>query len=249
MTVHIDLDAPDQWPAAVISALEDVRPIMRAWELDLPEERAADYDPAIAKLEEALYGYSITGWHCTRLADEEIDNVRANGLDVLSADLVDRRISEQVLRGRLTAATGRSLISSHQANELNRCGRIWFCFYPPLAAGEHGLSRLLSYWGGEATNWAHEDNAAIASALRQLGTPCIVEAEVPLAWLPDRWRVATSLVRRDLKFHGEHVTESVRVEHFSLRPIPGHCIRAIHQFPNPDFLMLSGCAEWREALS
>ncbi|WP_152545657.1 hypothetical protein [Mesorhizobium sp. NBIMC_P2-C4] len=46
------------------------------------------YDAAVYAVVDALQPYSVVGWHCTRLADHEIDDIKASGMVLLDADLV-----------------------------------------------------------------------------------------------------------------------------------------------------------------
>ncbi|BFI96060.1 MAG: hypothetical protein RSP_15700 [Rhodanobacter sp.] len=249
MSVLLNLDRPIEWPDALKATLDNVRPIMRAWELGLPAKNGADFDRGVVTLGNALLSYSVRGWHCTRLTDDEAANIEAVGLAPLSADLIERRITTQVRRGTLPVAVGDILRAAHQGAASNRAGMIWFCFFPPYEAGEGGIHRLLRHWGGEAMYWAHESDATVAPVLRQLGMPCIVEADVPVAWLSDTYSVAMSVARRDLIHHGESVTEPVRFEAHATCAIPGDCVHAVHRFPGARFIALSGCDGWRAPLS
>jgi hypothetical protein len=65
MSPLLDLDRPDDWPDSLKAALAIVRPVMRAWELDLPSKKGRDFDAATAILRQALLPYSIRGWHCS----------------------------------------------------------------------------------------------------------------------------------------------------------------------------------------
>lgn len=244
----LNLDQPGAWPDALKTALADVRPVMRAWELNLPAKNAADFDRATAVLGDALRPYSVRGWHCTRLTDDEAADVEANGLTLLSADLIERRIAAQVQCDTLPAAVGNALRAAHQGSARNRAGMIWFCFSPPREAGEGNIQRLLRHWGGEAVYGVHESDTAVAPVLRQLGMPCIVEADVPVAWLSDTLRAVTSIARRDLIHHGETVAEPVRFDAHAVRAIPGECVRAVHRFPDSRFIALSGCDRWHTPL-
>lgn len=127
---------------------------------------------------------------------------------------------------------------------------IWFCFFHPHEKNENDIGRFLRQWGGEALYWPHEKNPAIAPILRQLGTPCIVEADVPVAWLSTykQHTLAKSIAQRDLIHHGEKIPVS-RFEGYSLQSIPATYIREVHQFPDEHFIKLSGCNRWKTPLS
>lgn len=223
---------------------------MQSWEQDLPVRSAADFDQAIRLLSRALQPYSIRGWHCTRLTEDEADAVEACGLACLSAEMVERRVAAQVRRGSMPAVIGDALLAAHQGAAHNRAGMIWFCFFPPRDAGEDGIRRLLRYWGGEAIYWAHESNAAVAASLQRLGKPCIVEADVPVNLLSTQctFALARLVSRRDLRHQGETDEEPHPLEGSAEHAISGDCIRAVHRFPDESFVALSGCDTWHVPL-
>lgn len=101
MTTILYIDQPAKWSESLKSALSRVRPVMRAWEMDLPAKDAVNFECAISELSDALQDYSLRGWHCTRLTDNEIANIKANGLEVLSPKLIERRISDLIHQGML----------------------------------------------------------------------------------------------------------------------------------------------------
>ena len=88
--------------------------------------------------------------------------------------------------GLIDAATAAELIADNQAAESNRAGRIWFCFFAPNLDSETGLSDLLSYWGGEALYNSHDMHGVRGPLLAGIGTPSLVEAEVPISSCEDR---------------------------------------------------------------
>lgn len=247
----LNLDQPSEWPAALKITLTEVRPIIRAWEFGLSAKNAANFDHAINLLSDALKPYSIRGWHCTRLTDGEVNAVEADGLVPMSIDLIERRIAFQVQGGLVSTVVGDALRAAHLGSAHNRAGMIWFCFFPPKDAGEDGIHRLLRYWGGEAVYLTHGLNGSIASVLRQLGRPCIVEADVPVASLsqPSTFTLARLISRRDLNHRGGAVDELYLFEGYAVHAIPGDCIRVVHRFPSASFTALSGCDGWRVPLS
>jgi hypothetical protein len=49
----------------------------------------------------ALEGHLVRAYHCTRLTDREIRNVRRDGLRLLTPELVQRRLQDAVTDGLL----------------------------------------------------------------------------------------------------------------------------------------------------
>jgi hypothetical protein len=59
--------------------------------------------------------------------------------------------------GLINWAAATAFASKNQAGDLNRAGKIWFCFFPPHHAGQRGIERFFRYWGGEALYNSHQD--------------------------------------------------------------------------------------------
>ena len=131
----------------------------------------------------ALQPHALVGWQRTRLTDEEIAIIRAGGLSLPNADMLHMRIDRVVGAGQLDPGVAASLQARNQADEANRAGKLWFCFFAPSRGGETGINRFFRCWGGEALYNSHEDHPVNAKELGAIGTPSIVEAEVPISLL------------------------------------------------------------------
>jgi len=102
----------------------------------------------------------------------------------------------------------------------------------------------MTVWGGEAIYCSHEENSEARSALRKIGTSCIVEAEIPIASLDTFLTVGERLVacflhrRGVVTAHGPdfegHVQEGVRANN----------IRRIITRNDTDFEWLTTCSTW-----
>src|SRR5713226_6661167 len=64
------------------------------------------------------------------------------------------------------------------------------------------LYRFFRHWGGEALYSSYESDPITSSAIRVIGTPCIVEADIPIASLGKHGGLAFKIVRRFLKSRG-----------------------------------------------
>ncbi|WP_405772969.1 hypothetical protein [Streptomyces sp. NBC_01538] len=137
---------------------------------------------------QCLDGRLVRARHVTRLLDHERQAIRAQGLRLLTADLVNDRLEQAHRLGYLSDA-------EHESLRVNNCtvpghrgmGRRedQVCLTLSTAAmvhNSHGGYRLLSYWGGEAIYWNHCDtDRDLAPKLQSLGTPVIVTALLDLA--------------------------------------------------------------------
>lgn len=131
----IDLDRPDTWPSDLVAVLSEHHATLLSQEVGPLSSR---YDAAIYSVVDALQPYSIVGWHCTRLADHEVEDIKNNGMTVLDIGLVSRRIGTAVRTGLLSASHGDRLTKANQAAEKYRAGMLWFCFSGPASREKVG---------------------------------------------------------------------------------------------------------------
>ena len=240
----IDIDDIRTWPCNVIDCLATNQNIFSDWTNDASRSLAQNYDLAIYSLISSLKSHSIRGWHCTRLTDWEIQDILENGMHLPDLLKLQTRVARVVELGLVTSEISEILICENQANDENRRHKLWFCFYPPSRAGESGISRFFRHWGGEALYNSHERNPVVSDALRRIGNPAVVEAEVPVNALGFLSQLATVLYSRFLETNGEKIRETVEFESFSTVPIPPKSIRKIVLFGDSAFQKLTNVDGW-----
>jgi hypothetical protein len=195
-----------------------------------------------------LRSYSLVGWHCTRLTNAEIDNIVASGMDLPNLAMLTRRIDAVTEDGLISTAVSNRLKSENQAHESNRAGMVWFCFFPPRLAGQGGIGRFFRHWGGEALYNTHEDDPNMSPILRSIGTPAIVEAEVPISALAPHSSLDMKVARRFLISRGYQTGEPCDFEGRIIFPLSANNVRRMVRFPDPAFVELSGCNSWDEPI-
>ncbi|WP_127447040.1 hypothetical protein [Burkholderia thailandensis] len=242
------LDAPEAWPAELKDLFDHHHKLLLNWETVPEQVGTRNWEAAIQAVAGALVPYAITGWHCTRLTDSEVLQIVSNGMQLPDGAMLCRRIDALVQTGMLAREAGAGLVARNQAEDSNRARRLWFCFFPPGLAGESGIGRFFRHWGGEALYNSHEHDCKMSALLRAIGTPCIVEANVPIASLAPGAGLAMKLVRRYLIARGYQTEERVEHEDQCVRPLAANCIRRVIRYPEPEFLALTGCAAWRAPL-
>lgn len=240
----LQLDNPASWPYDLNNYLARKFSVFLDWEQDNPSKNAHEYDTAINGLWEVISSYSITGWHCTRLTEGEIEAIRQDGMGLPSFEVLKRRVNTLERDGLLTSQVKNRLLLENQADETNRAGLIWFCFFPPRRAGKNGISRFFRHWGGEALYNSHEDNSEIGDTLKAIGNPCIIEADVPIKMLPEAGGLTLNIVRRYFVSHGFETVEPVDHKDRSKYPLPAENVRRVLRYPDPEFIELTGCDSW-----
>jgi hypothetical protein len=246
--VIINLEDPSSWPTDLVIYLERHRHLFVGWENGaqgkgtsvLPQK----FDRAICGLCDVLKSHSLIGWHCTRLTQDEIEAITTSGMTPPDAQMLTARIDALAKAGVITADIAKKLCAENQADNTNRAGTIWLCFFPPHIAGESGIERFFRSWGGEALYNSHEDDPQTGLILAGIGVPCLVEAEVPIVSLPTAVGLALKIYRRFLVSKGHRSVEPLDHVGRATRPLPPDSIRRIIRFPEPDFVRLTKCDEW-----
>lgn len=175
----VDPDDVDTWPGPLREALApyaaDVPADVATTDLDVPLDDADVTD--------LLSGRPLRAYHCTRLLPRETASVRRDGLRALSREHAEGRIAAAHAAGALTAEQAQTLtattvysVDDHALR--GRDGGVSLVLgLTMLHTHAHGLWRLLSCWGGEATYWYADGQAAL---LRTLGRPSIVSLDLHL---------------------------------------------------------------------
>src|SRR5262249_18181667 len=102
---------------------------------------------------------------------------------------------------------------------------------------------------GEAVYNSHDCDDEIGPIIAAIGSPAIVEAEVPIAWLGDRGLgLALNVGRRFVVAEGTPSPEPLHIECNVTKPLPAALIRHIHRHPSTEFKQLTACMDWRRPL-
>ncbi|HEU5375813.1 MAG TPA: hypothetical protein VFV38_10270 [Ktedonobacteraceae bacterium] len=246
----LDLTDFSTWPPEIISHLDKYHSLYLDWESGIHQSSGFEYDSAIEELKELVRfsGYAMRGYHCTRLTEAEMQAILANGMSLPNLTMLRKRIADVAAAEMLEGSIVQRLMSDNQANDANRVGIIWFCFFPPRNAGQWGIESFFRSWGGEALYNSHNDDPATGPVLAKIGIPCIIEALVPLISLPSRSWLDSKLILRFLISRGFETEEDLDHEDYSKSPIPAENIVRIIRFPDADFVSLTGCSKWKPLL-
>lgn len=246
--VLLSLARPDTWPAAIQGFLGEHYDLFLDWSDGPKRFSASTYDAAIYRLASLLEPYALVGWHCTRLTDAEIHSILSGGMQPPNESILRARINAVLAAGLISPETAAALLGKHQAAEPSRRGRIWWCFYPPRESGQGGIGALLGTWGGEALYNSHDHDAAMGPILRSIGTPCLIEAAIPMSLLDRGISPTFTVVAHYLKHRAHPIRDRLEFEDNIKAPLPSANIRRIIVHPEPAFLELTGCETWHKPL-
>lgn len=208
---------------------------------------ARAYDEVIDGLTNILKKFSLHGYHCTRLTEDEISQALSAGMWLQNRNTLEERIKTLENRGIVSLKIGARLRNENKADDPYRAGKLWFCFFPPNLVDESGIERFFRSWGGEALYNSHENDNETGKALRQIGTPCVIEAKVPINGLRIE-SLSIHMTKQYSFIRGLGSEDPKRFEGYSKQPIPSQNILAIHKFPKAEFIRLTKCNTWRRPL-
>lgn len=178
MASTVDPDDARTWPEAV-RAYVDSWAERLAGTTEYPEDLAIPLEDGERFLG-FLEGRPVRAYHCTRLLDAEVDDVRERGLAALDEELVVRKITSAHAAGALTEAECDYLSQHHLyavGNTTGRPGKVCVLIGRIALDEDGGLDRLLTLWGGEAIFWGH-DRTPMAERLKELGRPTVVAMDL-----------------------------------------------------------------------
>jgi len=190
----IDLDDVITWPRDAVQSLLAARQILLEYDEAVRAHLRAgggssDYPTCTRRhslmldLDRASAQCEIIGYHCTRLTDGEIADVRRKGLQPLNQDLVTRRLRAATDHRELTVDLAQRL-NAHNYVDDTSCGQrlgMISMIFSKYALQDEGLRDFFTYWGGEAVYEAQPDS--VRRVLLGVGRACIVEIVVPVTWL------------------------------------------------------------------
>jgi len=250
----IILSEEKTWPPEVIRILEKNHDVIYAWEaldLGISSEKVSAhlYDKAHEEILNSLAPYNLKGYHCTCLTDREIDYIRKNGMSLQNLKTLEVRLSNLIQDNLITKEHAISFKNKNQSDDDNRAGLLWFLFDPPNTTDEDGIRCFFSQWGGEALYNSHEDDPVTGPLIKNIGHPCLIEADVPISSLSPHSFLTDKIIKIYLKNRGLPITEPCELEAYAERDIPAENIVRVLVFPDKDFILLTGCDVWEEPLT
>lgn len=245
------LDKEETWTSQVVDYLNNHYNTFLSWELEEDSKVSSYvYDNLIDGLKNILRtNYVLHGYHCTRLTEDEIHFILANGMQLPDQNMLYKRIDLIEKAGLINSYISERLKSNNQADNPNRAGMLWFCFFPPYHAEQAGIERFFRSWGGESLYGCHENDPVSGHVLNMIGTPCIIEAYIPVKSLNTHSFLESKIIRRFLINRGLKTGESIEHEGCVLEAIPSQNIKKVIKFPECEFFDLTKCDQWNSKLS
>lgn len=193
------------------------------------------------------------GYHCTRLTDHEIQNIKSSGLKILTPDLIELRLRTVLEHGILSAeaheyiSNSPMLKSSTSGEYGKRTGMIWFCPNQETLSEIHAVYRLFRSWGGEALYNGHEEDEKISPHLRSIGVPCIAKGGMPFSEVESfSSSYAKRFISRFISDEVEYPEPPYSFDMYIKRDLTPAEILEVIKISDPQFEQLTEYKNWPE---
>ncbi len=212
-------------------------------------EYEISYNELSNRLDESLTQHRIVGYHCTRLAQEEIEEIKLSGLRVLSPELVQKKLDlyvEGVRPSHFASLKSNQAIREHLENQHgHRIGMTWFCPNRSTLKDSGAVYHLFKYWGGEAVYGGYENDQNTATILGNIGIPAIVKCAIPFPCAEPKYpKFAARFLSQFVANNIKHPEPSPGFDLRTKMDVPESQILEIITFSNPRFENLTGCSTW-----
>lgn len=184
---HIIIDQFSTWPEVIYNLIDTskkelINYISEKKRIENIRNRASrprnEYEDKWISVVDSINSYldksKIVGFHCSRLMNDEIEEVLTNGLTPLNCDFANMRIKKVYEKGLIPIDLMNSLLNKEELSEENRTGSIHFIHNTMTLRNEMCLNLLFKLWGGEAIYSGFEEN----KYLQGIGIPCIIVASI-----------------------------------------------------------------------
>lgn len=132
------------------------------------------FNEVCLKLRDELFNKRIIGFHCSRLTDEEISNIKTDGLKPLTSNLIEEKLDILVRTGLISKKEYDYLLENNVSSHKNRSGMVMNFFSIDTLKDCGGLSRLFRAWGGESIYYNNENILEWRKLLFRIGKPVII---------------------------------------------------------------------------
>ncbi len=227
----------EQWPENLISTLKE--------QCDHSSKNSPEF---INNINYILADYSVVAYHCTRLTDVECRQIKNNGMQLPNQDFLNQRIEALLAGGHINSTSAAKLKSNNQADNPYRKNMFWFLLFPPHITDEGAVKRLFKFWGGESLYACHENDPDTGPALQNIGSPCLIEARIPVNDLQLYDSLACQMIKHYLDSQAATGVKPLMVEGRVELPIPACQINRAIKHPSREFCCLTGCNTWNEEL-
>ena len=123
--------------------------------------------------------YSVIGFHCTRLVEEEMQDIKNNGFKLFDKEKHCQKLNILSKYGFTEEEINQLKKFSYVENG-HRKNKIYVSFSTSTINFDYGLNNFLNVWGGEITFWNSDIPKEILEKLKKVGYLCLIITKIQL---------------------------------------------------------------------
>jgi hypothetical protein len=145
---------------------------------------------------------AIRGFHYTRMTDDELEIMRADGISLSTPSYLEIRLNALFSADLLTFDEVQIILDqSPFKTQLDTRQNMFWLVSSRLPMEDEGVKPLLATWGGEVASMHLQDNDLLAK-LQSIGRPRMIEVCAPLSATNKTYSAACSVVAAYALQHG-----------------------------------------------
>lgn len=145
---------------------------------------------------------AIRGFHYTRMTDEELEIMRADGISLSTPSYLEIRLNALVSADLLTFDEVQIILDqSPFKTQLDIRQNMFWMVSSRLPMEDEGVKPLLATWGGEVASMHLKDNDLLAK-LQSIGRPRMIEVCAPLSATNKTYSAACGVIAAYALQHG-----------------------------------------------
>jgi hypothetical protein len=156
---------------------------LATWVPIQPNRFAGDYRATVESLGVIMSTKTLRAFHYSRMTDEEVEAVLAEGIVPTSVEFLKQRVERQVAAGTLTPEQGNRIVtrSPLQSADFGVRSGFWSTS-SPIHPDDSAVSLLVGHWGGESAYWllTGTDDEDMIDLLKGIGRGRVFEIAVPI---------------------------------------------------------------------
>lgn len=178
---------------------------------------------------------TIRAWHYTRMTDDNVARLRAEGIRLSTPEMLRERLDRLVAAGFLTAEQAERLFAKSPFNSdqgKSRADKFYMVSHPQALTCS-GVRGLLGFWGGEVASFFVQDEE-MATPLAAIGASRVLEVVTPVSATRNAYNAGEAVIGAYARSLG-CVESGHAFDVCAIQALPRDSILRIHTRGEPDF--------------
>ena len=198
-------------------------------------EHAGPYLRLIERVMAVMNERTIRAWHYTRMTDDDVAHLRAEGIRLSTPEMLRERLDRLVSANLLTADQAERLFGKSPFNGSQgkiRADKVYLVSHPQALTCS-GVRGLLNFWGGEVASFFVQDKE-MGAPLAAIGASRVIEVATPVSATRNAHNASEAVIGAYARTLG-CVESGHAFDVCAIQALPPDAILRIHTRGEPDF--------------